>query len=141
MNYFLILNFWIFKSWKVEQTYMLDLKTAEQLFYILYQGRSLPPSKAKHSTDYNWLLWTPLSTSSWNGTWNKFNGVSIRIFWIKGSPSIKTVSSRNELKPLIVMRKCHEPENHSFDKIESVPVHYLSDFSLDYNSYDIVHII
>jgi len=31
---------------------MLGLKTAEQLFYILYQGRSLPPSKAKHSTDY-----------------------------------------------------------------------------------------
>ena len=31
--------------------------------------------------------------------------------------------------------------NHSFDKIESVPVHYLSDFLLDYNLYDMVHIL
>ena len=39
------------------------------------------------------------------------------------------------------MRKCHEPENHSFDKIESVPVHYLSDFFLDYNLYHMNHMI
>ena len=48
---FKIVNFQEFGRSKVEQTYMLDLKTAEQLFYILYQGRSLPPSKAKNSTD------------------------------------------------------------------------------------------
>ena len=41
---------------------------------------------------------------------------------------------------LIVMRKCHQPGNHSFGKIESVPEHYLSDFFLGHELYVINYI-